>query len=446
MSLLAWLPLAATTLFSEKVPTLSEPRMIQIPAGTTLFSAPVGDSVLVGSKGLGQGFLRSGSSIVSTGGKQSDTINLTTPNLSPTGVLATKDSLFRIWYRHIYPATGTTTVLDFRQSASPHMNLGDGYHFLFNRTHSVYNSSNPDDNYEENLICGQNQIVRDRRYAPMFPDNPLVRRSTLAFSGIGHSVCDYHKLATIAWPLGNGYWALKTDSMENVIDSGRYDSLKSTQLDWLVNDKSGRWLAFDQSTSRLYWRIGTSNSPFTFGSMTIPGLAREKRPCYQVSRVDSIVTFAVDSQIVFLKWTPDEVKVVAKYSIPGKIIQAVSMPDSGYALESGPASRYIKTLRYVWATTGTELYSFKFSMEEPPVSSASPSPSRSALFALQHNPQGASFTWYGSGTEIVRMTGIDGRAHGTVELRPGATANWTAPHPGLYLAHTPDGVKRILAR
>lgn len=100
---------------------------------------------------------------------------------------------------------------------------------------------------------------------------------------------------------------------------------------------------------------------------------------------------------------------------------------------------------YLWATTGTELYSFKFSMEEPPLSSVA-SPTRSALFALQHNPQGASFTWYGSGTEIVRMTGIDGRAHGTVELRPGATANWTAPHPGLYLAHTPDGVKRVLAR
>ncbi|HNY30524.1 MAG TPA: hypothetical protein PKO15_06520, partial [Fibrobacteria bacterium] len=173
---------------------------------------------------------------------------------------------------------------------------------------------------------------------------------------------------------------------------------------------------------------------FQVDSLQIPGLTTEKRPCYQATKSDSLVTFAVDSQIIFVKWTPNEVRVLAKYSIPGKVIQA--------------AAAYPYSIRgtSIWATTGTELYSFKFSMEEPPVSSVTPQPRRSALFALQQNPRGATFSWYGSGTEIVRLTGIDGRAQGTVELHPGATANWTAPHPGLYLAHTPDGVKRILAR
>ncbi|HOX50555.1 MAG TPA: hypothetical protein PKY05_03645 [Fibrobacteria bacterium] len=214
-----------------------------------------------------------------------------------------------------------------------------------------------------------------------------------------------------------------------------YDSIKVNRFDWmLVSDTSGHWMSFDQSQAKLFWRVGEIGSPFRVDSLTIPGMTKENRPCYQATLSDSLVTFAVDSQIVFVKWTPNEVRVLAKYAIPGKVIQA--------------AAAYEYSIRgtSVWATTGTELYSFKFSMEEPPVSSVSQKPSRSALFAIQPHASGATFSWYGSGTEIVQLTGIDGRSHGVVKLVPGATVDWTAPHPGVYLARTPDGVKRILAR
>ncbi|MBK9576877.1 MAG: hypothetical protein IPK50_03250 [Fibrobacterota bacterium] len=447
MSLLAWLPLAASTLFSEKIPTLSEPRMIQIPAGTTL--SVDGDSVIVGSKGLAQHYYRTGSKVTFDGERRSDTISLDTPNLGYGGVLPKSGSMF-------YP-TSPKYHYKFQEIRIPFVELGEGFHRLESAS-SGYTEDSGAKNIklsEQNILaCGEKAIYRMNRNDSSSA-NPYIVTQIRRFQGAGHSFCaakswlkqdaeflpetvhhtyTFTSQAIIQWPLGNGYWAVQVDSANKIVGSNRYDSIPTSQLDWMVADSSvHRWLSFNQSASTLFWRAGDPKGLFKIDSLKITGLSTEKRPCYQVRIKDSIVTFAVDSQIIFLKWTPSHVQVLARYSIPGKIIQAATMEESN------------QRSNYLWATTGTELYSFKFSMEEPPLSSVA-SPTRSALFALQHNPQGASFTWYGSGTEIVRMTGIDGRAHGTVELRPGATANWTAPHPGLYLAHTPDGVKRVLAR
>lgn len=445
MSLLAWLPLAATTLFSEKVPTLSEPRMIQIPAGSSLMT--MADTAAVASKGYLREYYRTPGGISILRELKSSRFGKDLSNISKDGVFGSMDSLWHFTWWTNWIQSELTSPID----------PGSGYHtrHVFNSGHQGYWAGSNISTHRGNIIvCSEKAIHWFSSQIDDFGSYTLTR--SFQVPGEGHPLCHVAGLADLVpteanppktairawrarailqWPLNNGYWAVKTDSADMPDPSNAYDSIKVNRFDWmLVSDTSGHWMSFDQSQAKLFWRVGEIGSPFRVDSLIIPGLTTEKRPCYQVTKSDSLVTFAVDSQIVFVKWTPNEVRVLAKYAIPGKVIQAAA------------AYPYSIQGTSIWATTGTELYSFKFSMEEPPVASAIPQPRNSALFALQHDPHGASFTWYGSGTEIVRMTGIDGRAHGTLELRPGATTNWTAPRPGLYLAHTPDGVKRVLAR
>lgn len=448
MSLISWLPLAASTLFSEKVPTLSEPLMIKIPAGTSL--AVSNDSVDIGSKGLAQGYYRAGRTIKLQREKRSDTLGLTTPNMTSEGVFSSRDTLLRNVVSLDY---SNGPFYCFYTIRAPYVDLGEGYPsaFDFQTGFEDWLNSSSSKSVTTNLVCAEKAIH--------WLNNANGIRSSVTWParGQGHPLCNaktwyssesgklpngnsfdrslYFARMVLQTPLGNGYWAIWSDTGLVTSSPKVYDSLKVANLDWmLVADTSGRWLSFDQSQAKLYWRSGNPRGRFEVDSLQIPGLTTEKRPCYQATRSDSLVIFAVDSQIVFVKWTPNEVRVLAKYAIPGKVIQAAA------------ANKYNLRSTSIWATTGTELYSFKFSMEDPPVSSVSPKPSRSSLFTLQPREGGATFSWYGSGTEIVRMTGIDGRAQGAVELRPGSTTNWTAPHPGLFLAHTPDGVKRVLAR
>lgn len=432
MSLISWLPLAAATLFSEKVPSLSEPRMIQIPAGTTVWSKTNGDSAVVGSMGLAQTYRRNGSQVSLMGDRRSDTFNLQYPN-HIASMFRIGDSMFN---SNLYYQSAFRQEL-FSRSNTPPLRMGRGLPY-----------------YSNGLACGDgeaftwnNNDVKPKESMRLWDDRPIICNSVLRYAISQTGAMISHARAVMAWEINASAWkwAICSDSLDRPWASWKVDTLRTANVNWVVVDSTGRWLAFDQTRALLFWRTGNPNGAFQYDSLRIPGITTNPRQSYQVSRFRDFYLTAVDSTLLFIRWDAQGARIASRFTIPGKQILATSVAsDTVWTSGAKPLER-ITRMPYVWAITGQELYSFVLNLEEPPISSMA-SPSRSALFALQQNPHGAAFTWYGSGTEIVRMTGVDGRTHGKVELRPGSTANWTAPHPGLFLAHTPDGVKRILAR
>ncbi|HNY32975.1 MAG TPA: hypothetical protein PKO15_19005, partial [Fibrobacteria bacterium] len=274
MSLLTLLPLAATALFSEKVPVLSEPLKIQIPAGTALSVS--GDSVNVGSKGLAQGYYRAGSTIKLQREKRSDTLGLTTPNMTFSSVFSSGDSLFRISAFYDWKKTPFEKLYLLDRLNAPHVDLGEGYPTAYNFQSGIRDWADPPSSMPvtTTLVCAEKAIHW------LMTNNSSIRWSQIWLTrGQGHPLCDaktwqtnesgnlpngdyfsrsqYFVRTVLQKPLGNGYWAIWSDTGLASIPPKAYDSLKVANLDWmLVSDTSGRWLSFDQSQAKLFWRTG----------------------------------------------------------------------------------------------------------------------------------------------------------------------------------------------
>lgn len=188
----------------------------------------------------------------------------------------------------------------------------------------------------------------------------------------------------------------------------------------------GTWLAYERSTGTVVrGGLGVNRQ-----SYSIPSLKLSPNYTAKPARQDSLVIFAADSSLVLAKWTRDQFKVTNTIKLDGRIGNDLAIGDST-----------------VWVSlygTGTiSTVSFRLRWEERSSSSISPR-HEAAPLQVRSTSEGALLTHDGAPMTATFLE-PSGRVVGQQRLSAGST-RWTAPHPGLFLIHTPQGTTRIMVK
>jgi len=100
----------------------------------------------------------------------------------------------------------------------------------------------------------------------------------------------------------------------------------------------------------------------------------------------------------------------------------------------------------VWVGTATALYSFRFDWQENATTSLTSRSRELTGLGVISDGRGASFVWSGSDRMALEIVALDGRKAGDLVLSDGQVSRWQAPHPGVYLACSSQGVKAFVVR
>lgn len=427
---------------AEKVPVLLDPKVISIPGGTTVQA--FSDSAFVAGRGRTGQYVRKTSGISVVYEHSDPEMDQEFPCIADMTVYSGSEG-WSIPDQMGVGASDTLLPLDFKRgvrngSGSAIYLPGKGAtRYLFCGSKGVF--------YFERRTNSNTGLVESVLLDSLPPTRDVLDTAAPLLCSIDNSKLASAIRTAIFIPFQMGYAVVSdTTSTASLLSYGRKDTLPVSKLDWVLGGDQYSWLAFSNERSMLYWatpaRLGHK-----IDSIRVPGLSAAATRSAHVERKDSLVVFAVDSQIVFLKWNPAGIGILKTISIPGeRFTSASGSVRSAIGWSQGPVG-YLDT-GYVWATTGSKLYSFRLSWQEDAtgVIGTGVQAFSGAGTSLRSMSGGTEVVWNGPGTARAEFLSADGRRLGSLDLVAGQARTWISPRPGLVMVRTPDGVRSIVVR
>jgi len=415
MKLLQCALLAATIAAAEKLPVLSEPRAYQVAAGTSLTAWK--DSAVVSRLGRIDFFTREDAGIVRGDSAVSSDINSERPrfiNLFDTAhfVFARTDFL-----KHEKKWGIMRGFLSF--------DLGNGYP----QGGVVRELSDWGDGLMQwswrVLGCTENKAIE------VAGSIGWGAHDSMSLPTASNLLCDVDQGAgrgVAMWRIPDGRHRIIRGEVKGLLHTLPADTmLFGADLPWVVAGWDSLWLTYNPKSRTL---MSKDRNSMRFDSANVPELLGGAHFCSQVAHKDSLVVFGMDSSLVLLKWTPAGAKFVKQIPLPGAgAVQAVTASDS-----------------LVWVGTATALYSFRFDWQENATTSLTSRSRELTGLGVISDGRGASFVWSGSDRMALEIVALDGRKAGDLVLSDGQVSRWQAPHPGVYLACSSQGVKAFVVR
>ena len=212
------------------------------------------------------------------------------------------------------------------------------------------------------------------------------------------------------------------------------DTLHADSLVWISANKQGSWLAFVQSQGAFYWGNMPGKIAHHIDSIRVPELVHpDLFGTNSASVLDSLVAFGLNNVLVLGKWTSSTFQIISQTDLGNRYIQSTGLA------RTGVDSKGVE----LWVSTSDGLYNFKVDWQDQQSSVRSRS---NGVLKLDIHPVegGATFSWKGA-PQRMEIMGLDGRVASSLDLVPGVVS-WKAPHPGVFLARTPEGSKSFVIR
>jgi len=450
MRILKSLLFLASLAAAEKVPVLTEPLVVAA-QGATLDAGT--DSVFLGGKGRIGLYTRTANQIQTIVSSPQPRIDSDLPLMFVCGTqhcVLGSDSL----YRNFQEGASQGNLYD---TLDPIFGKGLGISGGFANAGKFYGSSfvAGAGAYVDHFLIAGDTKVREFVYAYRSEDSTKVsvngfRVKDSMATAWGHPLLgfsDRGAVGSMATSVKRGEYAIRSDSSKFLLSTSRIDSLHADSLNWIVADSKGLWLAYDQQRSIFYRKYRLPDGFVTIDSVPAPELKSGNRRTYQVTRVDSLLVFNTDSAVVLARWTVDDFRILSIVPL-GKPVLAATMAQSGTVYNPTTKQYERSNSGTLWATTGSELYSFKLVWQEQPTSGGIHRGGFETNLVARgsRSGQGMLFTWNGTGSLPVEILDLHGRKFAASEIRAGQSLSWIAPHEGLYLLKSPQGSRTFLAR
>jgi hypothetical protein len=437
MRLLKSLLFLATLAAAEKVPVLTEPMVVSA-QGTTLDAG--GDTVYLAGKGVLGKYLRTSIQVQTVETSQSTALDADQPLMFVCGFqrcVVGSDSIFRNAYANI------SLTAEF----GGRLGISNGYANARDFSGSSYV---PGGSNGSHFLVAGDATVRDFVYAYRSEDSVNIPSSGYRLkdslsSTWGHPLLgffgSYNRFGAMAIPVHRGKYAVLADSSKYLLRSVHVDTLQADSLNWIVANEEGSWLAYDQMRSTFYRKGLGLDGSVRIDSIPVPELKPGTRRTYQVTHVDSLLVFNTDSSVVLARWTSNEFRILSIVSL-GRPVLATAI-SSRY----DPVSGLYSSREWVslWATTGSELYSFKLAWQDANSTSVRPL-ALGTRWIVRDLQGGVEFHWKGEGVGRMDLVGLDGKSIATLNIQSGQSIAWQAPSRGVYFARSAEGSRKILVR
>jgi len=408
MRILPTLLLTCGLCAAELVPTLSEPRRININAGISYNAW--GDTLVAGRTGRLLRFVRRADEVVLLDSLVSNEIHSEAPRVLPSGdgyhVVVSKSSLLAAQWGQ---GGGLTNL-------APNAVFDVGYgrasgDFAYDYSKTPYT--------RHLVLCNQDF------------QNPQSRTWNLIDSAVGAAsttVCDVDTRTNQGVRI-----VVSSNGVRSQIASGN-----SLQLFHATTDSipfrptsvlaawDGKWLAFNQNSGTLYLGANLQQGDslrFPEVTTSVSNYPTRTAPV----RKDSLVVIGVDSSLVLLKWTAYGVKVVKTVKLDAAVSYGIAIADST-----------------LWVQTPGALLSFRVSWQEPPQTNVQARSMMTGSLRASAISQGLSLLWNGMGSVPVDVLALDGSVAARTTLSPNVAMVVPALRPGLYLVRSPAGSRKVL--
>ncbi|HOX51845.1 MAG TPA: hypothetical protein PKY05_10185, partial [Fibrobacteria bacterium] len=252
---------------------------------------------------------------------------------------------------------------------------------------------------------------------------------------------------TLMWNSGKGKYAIRAGHDQRLTDNVLESELAADTLTWLVSTYHG-WIAFDQKHGTFYrgkrtMRLSDRSISETIDSIPMPELASSNATFYQPGNALSadLISFAIDHTVYLAEATDTTFKILSKVVIPGQPVKSTALGQDPF----DPKSPYAR----LWVSTGENLFSFNvkgLNLDSLKTASTASRTLAASNLDVSSRAGTAILSWAGSNPVQARISGLDGRMSQTLSLRPGGTATWRAPAPGLYVASAPGTTKVFLVK
>lgn len=396
---------------AEKVPVLSEPRVLAGRSAGISFDA-WGDTLIASRYGLLYRIVRRGDVVNVVDSVMSDSLTSEMPRVLPTGLgyhlVCSNRNLMRVgWIPGTAPATSAVSNLylsysrvdggfayNYNGTTSPerHLVLCAG-----NRSYSFLNVQGPTWRVEDSIVLPTDAVTRCDIDAST---NQAVR---LTYS----STATGAQVATSSAPNLLGAVSTATPFRPTTIFAG-YD---------------GAWLGFNTNNGSVYLGGRSQND-----SIQHDWLRSQIQTFVAPVRKDSLIVFAVDSSLVLAKWTVGNFRLLNRVKLDGRVSYGMAIADST-----------------LWVNVDSKVLSFRVAWLEGIGTRIGTRATRSDL-AIQGVAGGLEIRSLGSTSNRYSILTLQGTTLANGVVGTGESAVWQAPHAGLYLVKTSDGSKAIMVK